>query len=687
MTHIRFATDILRRLGEELNPSPAEGVLELVKNAYDADANWCRVEIDNSDPSEPSIRIVDDGNGMTRDDLVSGWLVVGRSAKTKSGLTRRGRVPAGSKGLGRLAALRLGREARVTTVPASDPRTTVSLSIDWTRYDDARLVEDVELEIKKRTSKTESQHGSTIEIRGLRNVINESEVKRLARGLILLADPFGDDPAGFRPILASPEFSRFEELVATRYFDQAEFHLSARLRDGRVSAKLLDWKGRTLFRAKHEDIAPRGRESNRYAAPDCVFDMWVFILDKETFSTRSATLTEVQRWLREFGGVHVYENGLRVLPYGNPGNDWLDINLRRAQSPEERPSTNTSIGRVAVDDTGSALVQKTDRSGFIESDQFRELRGFCHDSLEWMARRRLDLAAQRRSAEKRDGRGRSRDARKALERVVQGAPKETRKKLEVAVSQFASATDREVRTLRKEVQLYRTLSTAGIMAATFAHESTGNPLKVIEADIQTIRRRVRKLVDPAKFEEELKDPVDRITRSAESLAGLGAATLRLLDNSKRRLGAVDVHAIIKTVLNMFEPFLVARAIEVRQRLLNGSPRLRGSDAALESIVTNLLSNSVRALESVTERDRVVQVTTELDGGRMALHFDDSGEGIRGIDVREIWLPGQTTRSDGTGFGLTIVRDSVLDMGGEVSAEVHGELGGAHLIVRLPIVGV
>ena len=35
---IQFSTDILRRLGEELNPSPAQGILELVKNAYDANA-------------------------------------------------------------------------------------------------------------------------------------------------------------------------------------------------------------------------------------------------------------------------------------------------------------------------------------------------------------------------------------------------------------------------------------------------------------------------------------------------------------------------------------------------------------------------------------------------------------------------------------------------------------------------
>ena len=54
---------------------------------------------------------------------------------------------------------------------------------------------------------------------------------------------------------------------------------------------------------------------------------WVFILNKASFSTRRATLNEVKAWLQEFGGVHLYMNGLRVNPYGNPGNDWLDMNL------------------------------------------------------------------------------------------------------------------------------------------------------------------------------------------------------------------------------------------------------------------------------------------------------------------------------------------------------------------------
>jgi len=64
---------------------------------------------------------------------------------------------------------------------------------------------------------------------------------------------------------------------------------------------------------------------------------------------------------------------------------------------------------------------------------------------------------------------------------------------------------------------------------------------------------------------------------------------------------------------------------------------------------------------------------------------DNGPGIEGIRLREIWLPGRTTRKNGTGLGLTIVRDAALDLGGTVSAKASGPLGGAEIIVSLPII--
>src|SRR5258705_13878290 len=87
----RFAADIFRRLGEELNQSPDQGILELVKNAYDADARSCRIELLNTDSLGGTVRILDTGDGMNQEALIDGWLVLGRSGKAKGQLTRLGR--------------------------------------------------------------------------------------------------------------------------------------------------------------------------------------------------------------------------------------------------------------------------------------------------------------------------------------------------------------------------------------------------------------------------------------------------------------------------------------------------------------------------------------------------------------------------------------------------------------------
>jgi len=63
---------------------------------------------------------------------------------------------------------------------------------------------------------------------------------------------------------------------------------------------------------------------------------------------------------------------------------------------------------------------------------------------------------------------------------------------------------------------------------------------------------------------------------------------------------------------------------------------------------------------------------------------DSGPGIRNLSVNEIWLPGKSTTPNGTGLGLTIVKDTVSDLGGKVYALANSDLGGAEIVIELPI---
>jgi signal transduction histidine kinase len=622
---------------------------------------------------------------MDAEAIKDGWLVLGQSLKPPGGRTRLGRIRAGSKGLGRLAALRMGSSATLVSRPKKEPKRQFRLNINWSDYDKVKLVEDITLTIEEEPSHEKSRPGTEITLENLRSNLTRGDVKRLARSLLLLADPFGEIPEGFRPVLKAPEFADLEALVKNRYFKDAEYHLITRVdKSGKAHTTVTDWRGEELFSAGHKDLITEG-EKKPYKCPPVEFDLWAFILTKTTFSSRPSSMEEVKNWLKTFGGVYLYQNGLRVNPYGNPGNDWLDINLMRVRSPEERPSTNNSIGRVSVIDTGELLIQKTDRSGFIESDTFLEVKRFATDALEWMARRRMEIAEKRRAQERTEASKRSEQAKESLQQAIEKAPKVTRESLKLVFSKYDRARQQEVDRLRREVQLYRTLSTAGITAATFAHESAGNPIKVISLAASTVARRGLKLLGE-KYASTLKEPVELIKKSTDALKVLGNVTLSLTDHEKRRAGRVEIHKVIQTLLKTFKPFLDEREVDVILDFAPSNPFLRGSEAALESIITNFLNNSIVWFAGMQIAERKVVIRTQIAENILTLRVFDNGPGVIGISVKDIWLPGYTTRPNGTGLGLTIVHDAVVDLGGTVNAIEHGELGGAEFVIELPILG-
>jgi signal transduction histidine kinase len=683
---LRFSPSILRRLGEELNPSPDQSILELVKNSYDADAVDCTIELIKTDRPRGTIKISDNGDGMDAEAIRDGWLVLGQSLKPPGGRTRLKRIRAGSKGLGRLAALRMGSSATLVSRTRTDPKRQFRLTIDWSDYDKVTTVEDVLLTIEEEPSPGKNRSGTEITLENLRSSLTRMDVKKLARSLLLLADPFGENPEGFRPILKAPEFGDLEALVKNRYFKDAEYHLIARIdKHGKAHATVVDWRGEKIFSVHHTDLN-RTSPKEPYKCPVSEFDLWAFTLNKATFSTRTSTLDEVKTWLKTFGGVHLYQNGLRVNPYGNSGNDWLEMNMLRVRNPEERPATYSSIGRVSILDPDELLVQKTDRSGFIESDAFLELKRFATDALEWMAKRRLEIAEKRRVKERTDAASEAKSAKKAVEEIIKKSPRSVRKGLRAAFDKYDKVRRKETNILRKEVQLYRTLGTAGITAATFAHESEGNPIKVISLAANTVARRGHKLFGE-KYTSNLKEPVELIKKSIDALKVLGNVTLSLTDHEKRRASRVDIHKVIDNLLETFKPFLAEREINVIPDFAPDSkPFLRGSEAAFESIITNFLNNSIVWFAGMQIEERKIVISTRIAGDILTLRVFDNGPGIVGISTKDIWLPGYTTRPNGTGLGLTIVRDAVADLGGTVDAIEHGELGGAEFVIELPILG-
>ncbi|MEE4232919.1 sensor histidine kinase [Pseudomonas viridiflava] len=663
----RFAPSILVRLGEELVPNLDQAIIELIRNSYDADAKECTVEIKLDNTNGGTIVISDNGSGMTSEQILNNWLVLGGSSKESTKLTPKGRRTVGDKGLGRLAALRAGSSVEMVTRHEDSPADEAhSLTIEWSKYDNVKVVEEVGLPLEK---STRIEPGTTTTLKGIKRTLGKSETDRLGRSIVLLTSPFSGQ-GDFKVNLIAPNFPELEARVRDGYLDDAEYVLKATLHaDGSGDAKVLDFKGDVLYSANSDEWpAKKPKTPEKYNAPPATFELYSFVFNKNAFAGRGSTIGEVKNWLKVIGGVHFYHRQFRVPPYGDPGHDWLDMNLSRARSPEERPSTNTSVGRVIVDDPDGVLKQKTDRFGFIESDEFFEIRRFAKDALDWLARRRLRDAEARRDLQKQQSGEEPAKARSdLLNTIAQSLPATEKEKAIKAFDRLEQNFQKELRATREDLVLYRSLATAGTTAAVFAHE-IGKPIRTIAGNEKTIRRRVKKYCKPDVV-SQIEPSLDLIVSGSERLTRFASMQIDFLKREKRRHGAVNINKVIQTLHNLWRPILEDAKIELALTPYKTDDAvIYGAEALVETIITNCLTNSVSAFErsGARTKDRLIKIMVSIEGNTVVIEVEDNGPGIN-MDINEIWLPGRTTRQEGTGFGLTIVKDSVLDLGGKYSA--------------------
>lgn len=704
---LRFAPEILARLGEELVPHPDLGVLELVRNAYDADAATCRIELADALAPGGSLVVIDDGDGMTGEQLSSGFLLIGKSGKSHKTHTPSGRRKVGEKGLGRLTALRLGREVTVRTRPRSEPGVEYCLSIDWKLVDNSAAVEDVPLTISRRT--TPEPHGTTVSVTALRQGFADSDAERLARSLLLLTGPFPDGSA-FHVMCDAPEFAALADQMRLyrRFEDQYEYKLVAHLDEkGKARATLYNWRGEPEFTGDHGDVALRRTRGKRndiplaFYAPAVTFEVWMFNLNpgaSKEIRHAQLDIEKLRDWLKVVGGIHLYHRQLRVQPYGDTGNDWLGINLRRVGSPELRPSTNNSLGRISVEDPGEKLRPKTDRSGFIDNTEFAELQEFAKRALDWSAHIREEQRDQRKVGAGARARDKSAEAEEKLNQlleVVQADEPQTPTLIDPSdpalVGAIASAaTDavatkkEEIRTLREDLRLYRSLASVGTSTAVFAHEALRPAARII-TELKTVRKRILKRLDEAVYEDQFRPAIDSSVDGAKTVHTFAKLPLGLLEKGKRDVADIEVDTACRTIAHLFSLYMQERNIEVVFDLGCPGSTVHTTIADIESIVSNLLANAAHAFTrgDAPARRRVVRIRTRPVDETIAVCVDDSGPGIAGLPIKEVWKPGRTTRDNGTGLGLTIVRDIVADLKGRKEARVQGELGGARIMIWLP----
>ncbi|XLS29646.1 ATP-binding protein [Flavobacteriaceae bacterium M23B6Z8] len=401
MGKVSFRTNILLKsiIGKDLITDDNIAVLELVKNSFDAGSKKAEIIFrdvitaqliqEYKKKNESKIILRDTGSGMSEYDLVNKWLNIAYSEK-KAKKEEFNRQLAGNKGVGRFSCDRLGKSLVIYTRKKNEP--LLKLTIDWTKFeridDIKKNIQDVdfelnEIELKQYVKETQLEPfetGTTLFISNLREVWDLSKIQSLKRQLERFINPNQNFEAESFDVeikalefkkaeLNLPERERVNGIVKNRIFSKLNFkatYIKSKVStDGKIITTTLRDRGKEIFTLV---------ENNPF---DLLKDIETHIYYLNPYSkayfTRQTGIRSV-----DFGSIFLFINGFRIPPYGDQGNDWLGMELRKGQGYNRFLGTREVIGRIEIngvefDEDEDDFFIISNRSGVDNNKHFEQL--------------------------------------------------------------------------------------------------------------------------------------------------------------------------------------------------------------------------------------------------------------------------------------------------------------------------
>lgn len=702
---------LIDRLGRELVGKQETGLVELVKNAYDADATKVEVTFE-----QDNLTVDDNGTGMTREELISGFLRLASDLKVRSPVSSRyQRRRAGRKGIGRFATQRLGSTLvlRTWTDPASSG---LELTVNWNDF--RAGLELVQIPVTLRDAEPRSP-GTEVIVCGLRDSWSDAQIKRCWRGVLNLQQPFLVAPTAERPgvdrgfvVSFYRVGARFDDagLIAnlqTEVLDHMHAVVDMRVdRGGCAEWRLTENRfGASLgwARINHQD--PESHTPGPYShLNEAWMKAYYAILEPSEFSPMA--FTRVRTLLANEGGIRLYRNGFRVVPFGDPEDDWLRLDEAYGKRSFLFPMANRNwFGIIEVRDLdGGNFEEPTSREGLIETPAFEELRGLASSVLITAAQR---IAEQRHRKTRAGGSqtaptnpyiSRVRDVVRRLRAADAAASENGYRSVEAAeaiglLDEAGDVIEEAEANYADEASLLRLLATLGLAAAEFSHE-TGMTFQAVRLDMDHV---FSGALEARPEDKDFGDVVERVRGMVKRLDAL-TAYLNELASARSVRELVPVSA--KTAVEEFQSGMKHLASQSEVEILIQTPHIDGlytkpvHNAEIASVLLNFYSNSIKALKRV-KGVRRIHIEAIRERKEIVLRFSDTGDGIPPDRRERVFDLFYTTRvsastgasslaeGTGTGLGLWIVRQIVSRAGG--SAQVVAPLRGyaTTIQVRLP----
>jgi signal transduction histidine kinase len=236
------------------------------------------------------------------------------------------------------------------------------------------------------------------------------------------------------------------------------------------------------------------------------------------------------------------------------------------------------------------------------------------------------------------------------------------------------------RRLTEVIHLNRTAA-AGVLSASFAHE-INQPLAAILSNAETAQIL---LGDAPKHVGQLKEILADIKEADERATGIIAHLRHLLKKkSDVELQTFDLNDAIRDTLQILQPEAKRRGVRLKADQATAVLPVRADPIHLQQVLMNLAMNGMDAMANCLPGKRMLALQTASNGGIDAeVSVSDSGTGIPGDKLKQVFETFYTTKQQGTGLGLSIARTIVETYGGKIWAE-NRAAGGAVFRFTLPI---
>jgi len=677
-------------LGDQLIRDVGIALVELVKNAYDADADRCEITLCGVDQAGEGASIVveDDGVGMDVETVLNVWLEPGtenrKTQRARGTRTRRyGRLPLGEKGVGRFAVHKLGRRVRLVTRKSRHQEVVVE--IDWREFERARYLADVPIEVRERPPEVfrGRRRGTRIEISDLRDSPwKRTRVQSVHRAISSIRSPFGG-PGEFEPTLEmDPDPGWLRGLLSPeQVLEESLFRFSGRVEGDRLSyeyefaprGRLEGIEGRRAEKRRMPvqlpilDPAARRSKTQRidladHAIGSLEIDFRIFDRDPKILRLSATDPVGLGQFLDRSGGIRVYRDGVRVYDYGEPGNDWLELGARRLKRPTRRIGNNQIVGAVHLDLASSSdLIEKTNREGFVENDAFQAFRyAILFAVAQAEAERSVDKSRIRRVTSP----GKKKPV---LDDLAQLRGEIESRGLGDSLGPYLSRIESQY---REALDRLLSAAGAGLNLAAVLHE---------------VERGVR------DFEKSLErgDKRPRLLNAAQEMA----RTIDGLTWLTRRSGRapIDARDLVRQALFNSEHRLRAHGVEVSDGLALGDANFRFecSRRLMVASLMNLIDNAIYWLENKGGASKRLHLgTTHEPDGNPGIVVADNGPGFDD-SPEDLIEPFFTRKPEGMGLGLHIVDEVMKTHSGDLRFPATGEISlpegleGAVVLLEFP----